>query len=83
MRHRVFGNQLGRRTNVVKALYKSLLYEVLKHGKIETTLAKAKAIQGDLGKFGPSRIIRLGQRLSDAAEMVVLELVGGKKQNDH
>lgn len=110
------GNQLGRRTNVVKALYRSLLTEVLEHGRITTTLAKAKAVQGDLdrlinwakagtvnarrltvktlttdkffGKFaksypervsGYSRVIRLGQRLSDTSEMVILELLETKK----
>ena len=116
MHHKVFGNQLGRRTNVVKGLYRGLLISVLEHGKIETTKAKAKAIQGKIDKIinlikensvnsrrlmikelgseklfpkifksisgkyadrnsGYSRIIKLGSRLSDAAEMVKLELI--------
>lgn len=112
MRHRVAGNHLGRRTNVARALYRSLISEVLEHGRITTTLAKAKAVQGEIDKLinlakagsvnarrltvktmttdrffdkfsksyperksGYSRIIRLGQRLSDTAEMVRLELL--------
>lgn len=87
MRHRVFGNQLGRNTKQARALYKSLVAEVLKHSRIETTLAKAKAVRGEIDKAinasrenltrksGHSRIIRLGKRFSDTAEMVILELV--------
>ena len=116
MRHKVWGNQLHRDTNAAKGLYRSLLVAILEKGKIQTTRAKAKAIQGDLDKIinwakegsinsrrlvvktmgndhlldnifgtmakrfptrnsGYSRIVRLGQRLSDTAEMVILELV--------
>lgn len=112
MRHKVFGNQLGRPTNQAKALYRSLVTEVLSRGRVKTTRAKAKAVQGEIDKMinfskqatpharrlmlkalgadrlfdkfaksfgdrksGYSRIVRLGPRLSDAAEMVILELV--------
>lgn len=112
MRHKVFGNQLGRPTNQAKALYHNLVTEVLKRGRIKTTRAKAKAIQGEVDKMinwakkgtlntrrlmlknlgtdsffdkfaqsypdrksGYSRIIRLGPRFSDAAEMVIIELL--------
>lgn len=117
MRHKVSGNQLGRRHNQAKALYRSLLGAIITRGKIETTKAKAKAVQGDLDRLiilsktdspnnrrkvtrmmgtgseklmdrlfkeiGPafsavnsgfSRILKLGQRLSDTAEMVLFEL---------
>ncbi len=118
MRHRVLKNHLGRNTKVARALYRSLLTAVLDHGRIQTSLAKAKAIQADLDKVislakkdtvaarrraiqifgspylldkiftevapkypnrnsGYSRIIKLGQRLSDTTEMVILELVEG------
>lgn len=118
MRHKVFGNQLHRNTNKAKALYRSLVHEVFMHGRIETTLPKAKAVRatidrvmtfakknsvsarrevvkilgGDDGldrifnevapKFsnrnsGYTRIIKLGQRFSDTAEKVYLELVEG------
>ncbi len=116
MRHKVFGNHLGRRTNVAKALYRGLVAQVLENGRIETTHAKAKAIRADIdrvinygkktnisarrevvkilggdrlvedlfSKISPSlsdrtsgytRIIRLGQRLSDATDKVLIELV--------
>ncbi len=51
MRHRLKGNQLGRPTNQAKALYKSLITELLEHGRIETTLAKAKAVVGLVDKL--------------------------------
>lgn len=111
MRHKVFGNQLGRNKKQVKALYRSLILALLDHSKIETTLAKAKAVQSsvdkainlaknnsvfarrqlakllatnkkfDMSRFsdknsGYTRIIRLGPRLSDSTEKVILELVG-------
>ncbi len=116
MRHRVAGNKLGRRTNVVKALYRSIVFELFEHGRIETTVAKAKAIRGMVDKLvtlgksdspnnrrmiakimghehlldrifkevspalisrnsGFTRIIRTGKRLSDTAEMGILEFV--------
>ena len=125
MRHAVYGNQLGRNTNQAKALYRSLVSELLDHGRIETTVAKAKAVipiidktinfakkntiaarrevvkilgsEKLLGKIftevapkysnrnsGYSRIIRLGNRFSDAAKLAILELVeeDPKVQND-
>ncbi len=116
MRHRYFGNQLHRPTNQAKALYRSLASEVLDHGRIQTTLPKAKSVVGLIDKLisfgkrgdltarrevikllggthltdklftqiaptfkdrpsGYTRIIKLGKRFSDSAEMVYLELV--------
>ena len=104
------------RTNVAKALYRVLVGEVLEHGRIKTTHAKAKAIRGDIDRVinygkkatvsarrevtkilgtdrlveniftkispglsgrtsGYTRIIRLGQRMSDATDKVMIELV--------
>ncbi len=121
MRHKVFGNQLGRNTKQARALYRSLVREILAHGRVETTLAKAKAVQGLVDKVinfskkntvsarrevqkilggdngleklftqaqsqfatrtsGFSRIIRLGQRFSDATEKVIFELVDSPKE---
>lgn len=106
-------NHLGRRTNVAKALYRGLVLSVLERGKIQTTLAKAKSVQGEIDKVvnwlkdgsvnarrqivktlgqdvkfkndftdrtsGHTRIIRVGQRFSDAAELVNLELIVKEK----
>lgn len=116
MKHRVKTSRFGRNTNQAKWLYRSLASEVLEHGRIQTTKAKAKAIRGlvdkliNLGKVGSvaarrtiikelgsdrqidlicnevapklsgqtsgyTRIIKLGPRLSDTSEMVLMELV--------
>ena len=45
MRHRVGGWKLGRPTDQRLALYRSLVTELLRHEKIVTTEAKAKAIR--------------------------------------
>lgn len=46
MRHQVFGRHLNRDVKERKALYKSLINALIQHGRIKTTLAKAKAIKG-------------------------------------
>ncbi|MBM01561.1 MAG: 50S ribosomal protein L17 [Chloroflexi bacterium] len=57
MRHRVSGYKLSRKTGSRKALYRNLVAECIKRGKIRTTYAKAKAIQPKLEK-----IITLGRK---------------------
>ncbi len=44
MRHRNFGKKLGRTTNQRRALFRQLVCQILTHGQIETTYAKAKAV---------------------------------------
>jgi large subunit ribosomal protein L17 len=116
MRHRRAGKKLGRDSAHRKALYSNLAGALIKHGRIKTTEAKAKAVKpfaeqmitlgkrGDLharrlalaelrsqdvvhqlfAEVGPrfvdrpggyTRIVKLGPRLGDSAEMVYLELV--------
>jgi large subunit ribosomal protein L17 len=116
MRHHRKGKKLGRDSAHRKALYSNLAGALIEHGRIKTTLAKAKAVKpiaeqmitlgrrGDLAarrqalaylrsndvvtmlfsdvapRFtdrpgGYSRIVRLGPRWGDSAEMVYLELV--------
>ena len=116
MRHRRSGRKLGRDASHRKALYANLASALIEHGRIKTTVAKAKEVRpiaeqmitlgrrGDIAarrqalkylrsqeivhklfsevapRFvdrpgGYSRIVRLGPRLGDAAEMVYLELV--------
>lgn len=71
MRHRIFGNQLGRNTKQARALYRSLLLEVFDHGRIETTLAKARAIRPDVDK-----IITLVKKNSLAARRQIVKILG-------
>jgi large subunit ribosomal protein L17 len=116
VRHHRKGKKLGRDSAHRKALYSNLAGALIEHGRVKTTLAKAKAVKpiaeemitlgrrGDLAarrqalaylrsndvvtmlfsevapRFtdrpgGYSRIVRLGPRFGDAAEMVYLELV--------
>ncbi len=116
MRHQRTGKKLGRDSAHRKALYSNLAGSLIEHGRIETTVAKAKAVKPfaekmiTLGKRGDlharrqalaalrsndivhhlfaevaprfatrpggyTRIIRIGPRQGDAAEMVYLEFV--------
>lgn len=45
MRHKKAGKQLGRDTKHRRALFRNLVTSLLEHGKIETTVAKAKVIR--------------------------------------
>ena len=116
MRHHRVGRKLGRDASHRKALYSNLAGALITHGRIKTTVTKAKAVRpiaeqmitlgrrGDLHarrqamaylrsqevvhqlfanvapRFkdrpgGYSRIVRIGPRPGDAAEMAYLELV--------
>ena len=116
MRHHRVGKKLGRDAAHRKALYANLAGSLIEHGRVKTTVTKAKAVKPfveqmiSLGKRGDlharrqalselrsrdvieklfeevaprfadrpggySRIVKLGPRLGDAAEMAYLELV--------
>jgi large subunit ribosomal protein L17 len=116
LRHHRAGKKLGRDASHRKALYANLAGSLIEHGRIKTTVAKAKAVKPfaeqmiTLGKRGDlharrlalaelrsqdvvhvlfaevaprfadrpggyTRIVKLGPRQGDAAEMVYLELV--------
>ena len=116
MRHQRAGKKLGRDASHRKALYANLAGALIEHGRIKTTVAKAKEVRpiaeemitlarrGDVAarrralaflrsqdvvhqlfadvapRFadrpgGYTRIVKLGPRPGDAADMVYLELV--------
>lgn len=51
MRKKVFGRKLGRSRPTREALFASLARSMILNGKIVTTRAKAKAVQGNIEKF--------------------------------
>ncbi|HQV69032.1 MAG TPA: 50S ribosomal protein L17 [Thermoflexales bacterium] len=51
MRHRVAGYQLGRTSGQRTALRRSLVTELIDHGRIQTTEAKCKAIRDQAEKL--------------------------------
>lgn len=51
MKHRVRHNQLGRNANQIKALRRGLVSSVFEKGRIQTTLAKAKAVIPEIDKI--------------------------------
>jgi large subunit ribosomal protein L17 len=116
MRHAIAGKKLSRTTDARKQLLRNLARELVYHGEIRTTLAKAKAVQPIVeklvtkakegsrmqlnklrsaladheaekllledvkGRFSPrtsgyTRIVKLGPRLGDGAEEVILSFV--------
>lgn len=116
MRHAVAGRKLGRPTSHRNSLLRNLTTDLIRHERLTTTVAKAKALRpfaekiitlskedsvhhrrmaaaqlydammvkklfNELGpRFaerpgGYIRIVKLGPRLGDAAEMAVIELV--------
>jgi large subunit ribosomal protein L17 len=116
MRHRHAGKLLGRSYEHRKALYRNLMIALIDHRRIQTTLAKAKAVQPEMERLitiaredtpharrmalskldskiamrklftfapqdysgrngGYTRIIKIGPRLGDGAEMALIELV--------
>jgi large subunit ribosomal protein L17 len=51
MKKKVFGRQLSRERDTRRALFRALIRALVEHGKIVTTKAKAKAIQGRIDKL--------------------------------
>lgn len=51
MRHKKKGKKLNRNSGQRKALFRNLIQGLVEHGKIETTIAKAKAIKPIVDKL--------------------------------
>ena len=82
--------KLGRTTDSRKAMMRAMVTYLLENGKIETTVTRAKDVRSmaekmiTLGEISPkyadrnggyTRIVKIGVRRGDAAEMAILELV--------
>lgn len=92
MRHRVYGKKLGRNKDERSALFKGLVQQLLLHGTITTSKARAKAIKGLVDKTinltknkgtrksGYTQLVRLGTRLGDQTMMVKMSLKEVKTQ---
>ena len=73
MRHRKAGRKLSRSASHRKALLRNLVTELLRHGRIRTTLAKAKAMQSPAEKM-----ITLGKRGDLHARRQALSFIQSK-----
>lgn len=51
MQHSIYGRKLNRTANERKRLFKNLIRSLILNGQIQTTLAKAKAIQPSIEKL--------------------------------
>jgi large subunit ribosomal protein L17 len=74
MRHRKAGKKLSRRADHRKALMRNLVTELLRHGRIRTTLAKAKAMRSPAEKM-----ITLGKRGDLHARRQALSFIQNKE----
>lgn len=71
MKHRVRHNQLGRNTNQNKALKRGLVSAIFEKGRIETTLAKAKFIVGEV-----DRVMTFAKKGDLNARREVIKILG-------
>lgn len=51
MKKKVYGRKLSRSLTARKALFRALIKSLIENGRIETTLAKAKAVQADVERL--------------------------------
>lgn len=70
MRHKVAGRHFGRTANQRKALLRGLVSSLFEHQRIETTLARAKAIRGIAEK-----LVTFGKRGDLHAKRMVLSYI--------
>jgi len=75
MRKKVFGRKLSRSRKSRRALFRSLLKALIVNGKITTTKAKIKAIQGQADK-----LVTLGKKGNLSARRSVLAFLGNDRK---
>ena len=74
MRHRIAGRKLGRRSSHRRALYRNMVTDLLRHGKLVTTEPKAKEIRGIAEKM-----ISLGKKSGLHSYRQALSFIMDKK----
>ena len=74
MRHRVSGYKLGRKKDHRKSMRRNLITELLRHERIKTTRAKAKAVRAEAEK-----IITIARNRGDADRLIDLAEEGDEE----
>lgn len=74
MKNKVYGRQLSMESDTRRALFRSLVRALVINGKIKTTKAKAKAIQGDI-----EGIITLGKKADVTARRRLYSILGNDR----
>jgi large subunit ribosomal protein L17 len=74
MRHKSHSHSFGRRSGPRKALLKGLVISLVEHGRIKTTLAKAKELRKHVEKA-----ITLGKKGDAASRRLLISRTGNEK----
>src|SRR6266446_3533147 len=73
MRHRNAHRKLSRNSSHRRAMLRNLVTDFLDHGRLMTTLPKAKEVRPLAEKM-----ITLGNRKGDGADLAIIELLGSE-----
>ncbi len=74
MRHRRKVKHFGRKTTALKALWRGLIVSMVEHGRIKTTIAKAKELRSHVEKA-----VTLGKKNDLAARRLLLSRIPNRK----
>ncbi len=74
MKKKVFGRHFSRSRKAREALFKSLVKDFILHGKMNTTLAKAKAVQKDI-----DRVVTFAKRTDGSKDREIASLLSADR----
>lgn len=74
MRHRKVGKKLSRSMEHRKALYRNLMISLIEHRRIQTTVAKARAVQPEM-----ERLMSIAREDTPHARRMVLSKLSSKE----
>lgn len=77
MRHRRKNKHFGRKSTALKALWRGLIINIVEHGRIKTTVDKAKELRGHVEKA-----ITLGKKNDLATRRLLLSRIPNQKAVD-